>query len=86
MSTLQVRLDERAWRQLQQLAQQRHCSPDELARDVLLQWLQIDEQDWQARMERLIQAFRRRTQGIDPDEIEAEITAAYEEYRSECAP
>ncbi len=86
MSTLTIQINDQAWRQLQQLAEIRQCSPDELVQEVVVQWLELNEQDWQARMERLIQEFRRHTQGVDPAQIEADITAAYHEYRSECAP
>ncbi len=86
MSTLSVQIDEQMWQQLQQIAERRQCRPDELVREVITQWLQLSEQEWQARMERLIHEFRRSTQGIDPAQIEADITDAYREYRSECAP
>jgi len=36
---------------------------------------------WQALMDELMQRL-----GVEPSEIEAAITAAYEEYRSRCAP
>jgi|FaiFalDrversion2_1042247.scaffolds.fasta_scaffold03947_2 hypothetical protein len=36
---------------------------------------------WQALMGELMQRL-----GVEPSEIEADITAAYEEYRSQCAP
>ncbi|MCS6923205.1 MAG: hypothetical protein NZM10_02385 [Fimbriimonadales bacterium] len=85
MSVVQIRLSEVEWQQLMRFAEQRQCPPDELAREVLAQWLALDEQDWQARMDRIIHTFRLHTQNTPPNEIEREITAAFEEYRSECA-
>lgn len=85
MATFQIQLSEAEWQQLKRIAEQRQRPPDELAREILTHWLALDEQDWQARMERVLQAFRQYTRSIPPDEIEREITAAFEEYRSECA-
>jgi len=42
--------------------------------------------DWQKRMEQLLQAFRSTSEHLSPEEIEAEITAAYQEYSQQCAP
>ncbi len=61
-------------------------SAEDLAREVVSQWLQLTEDDWQRRMEQLLQAFRRASRYQAPEDIEAEITAAYEEYRQRCAP
>ena len=86
MATLKIDLSEAEWQLLQYLAECRQVSPESLAREVLSRWLQLTEEDWQKRMEQLLQAFRRASQNLSPEDIEAEITAAYEEYRQRCAP
>jgi arsenate reductase-like glutaredoxin family protein len=86
MRELLIKVEEQDWERLQYLAECRQVMPEELAREVLSQWLQMTEEDWQKRMEQLLQAFRRVSQHLSPEEIEAEITAAYEEYRQQCAP
>ncbi len=86
MATLKIDLSETDWQRLQSLAECRQVSPEVLAREVLSRWLQLTEEDWQKRMEQLLQAFRRASQYQPPEDIEAEITAAYEEYRQQCAP
>ncbi len=122
MPKLTIEMDEQAWQQLRERAEQLHCKPGELVRDVLAEWLQstqrapnasltrqLDElhimldrliqelgiepsvvdsltlnerllERWQALMNELMQRL-----GIEPSEIEADITAAYEEYRSRCS-
>jgi len=86
MRELLVQIEEQDWERLQYLAECRQLAPEELAREVLSQWTQMTEEDWQKRMEQLLQAFHRASQHLSPEEIEAEITAAYEEYRRQCAP
>jgi hypothetical protein len=39
--------------------------------------------DWQKRWDELLAKFRRTTEGMTPEEIEADIAAAYEEVRQE---
>ncbi len=86
MRELLVKIEEQDWERLQYLAECRQVAPEELAREVLSQWLQMTEEDWQKRMEQLLQAFHHASQHLSPEEIEAEITAAYEEYRQQCVP
>jgi ribosomal protein L29 len=86
MRELILTMDEREWEQLRSLAECRQASPEELAHRILSQWLQLTEDDWQKRMEQLLQAFRSASEHLSPEEIEAEITAAYQEYRQQCAP
>lgn len=86
METIEIRLSESDWRRLQQVAECKQMSPEALAQQVLSQWLQMSEEDWQKRMEQLLREFRHASQHIAPEEIEAEITSAYEEYRHQCAP
>ena len=121
MPKLTIEIDEPAWQQLRQRAEQLRREPSELVRDVLAEWLQsaqttptmtrqLDEMHimldrliqelgiesavpdspalnrllldrWQAFMDELMQRL-----GVEPSEIEADITAAYEEYRAQCAP
>ncbi|CUU36177.1 MAG: hypothetical protein K6U12_05690 [Armatimonadetes bacterium] len=86
MATLKIDLSETDWQRLRYLAECRQVSPEALAREIVSRWLQLTEEDWQKRMEQLLQAFRRASQYQPPEDIEAEITAAYEEYRQRCAP
>ena len=77
MRELILTVDEREWERLQSMA---------ACWKVLSHWLQMTEDDWQKRMEQLLQAFRSASEHLAPEEIEAEITAAYQEYRQRCAP
>jgi len=86
MRELTLTVDEQEWERLQSIAACRQVSPEELAHKVLSHWLQMTEEDWQRRMEQLLQAFRSASEHLSPEEIEAEITAAYQEYRQQCAP
>ena len=86
MHELTLKLEDHDWERLQYLAECRQASPEELAHRVLSQWLQLTEDDWQKRMEQLLQAFRSTSQHLSPEEIGSEITAAYQEYRQRCAP
>lgn len=86
MRELILTVDEREWERLQSMAACWQVSPEELAHKVLSHWLQMTEDDWQKRMEQLLHAFRGASEHLSPEEIEAEITAAYQEYRQRCAP
>ncbi len=85
MTTIQIHLSDEQWQHLQRLAEQCQRAPEALAGEVLAHWLELEEQHWQQRMERVLEIFRRHTHGVDQAEIEREITAAFEEYRTECA-
>jgi hypothetical protein len=86
MRELTLTVDEQEWERLQSIAACQQVSPEELAHRVLSYWLQMTEEDWQRRMEQLLQAFRSASEHLSPEEIEAEITAAYQEYRQQCVP
>jgi hypothetical protein len=87
MPTLQVQLDEREWEPLQALAARLGCSEAELARRLLRQILapvNPPSAEWQQRWDALLQQAHQRTAHIPPEEAEADITEAFEEYRREC--
>lgn len=87
MPTLRVQLDEREWEPLQALAARLGCSEAELARRLLRQILMPvnpPSPEWQQRWDALLQQVHQRTAHIPPEEVEADITEAFEEYRREC--
>jgi hypothetical protein len=86
MPTLQVQLDDREWEPLQALAARLGCSEAELARRLLRQILMPvnpPSLEWQQRWDALLQQVHQRTAHIPPEEAEADITKAFEEYRRE---
>ncbi|MFL5800508.1 MAG: hypothetical protein ACJ8CR_02065 [Roseiflexaceae bacterium] len=66
---------------LRERAQQEHTSPDVLAELAVRRYLSSAEQDWRAAFDALLAEVHTRTAAFDPDDIEADITAAAEEVK-----
>lgn len=50
----------------------------------LLQRVAPPDEEWQKRFDNLLQQTRQHTAAFTTEEIESDITAAWEEYRREC--
>ncbi|BCW95362.1 MAG: hypothetical protein WHS44_00525 [Fimbriimonadales bacterium] len=87
MRELQIKVNEQDWERLQDVAARLGCTAEEYVertlRNLLVQVLPPSE-EWQQRFDALLQQIRQHTAQFSPEEIEAEITAAWEEYRKEC--
>ena len=68
---------------LSQVAQRQQLSPNELAEQFLQQHLSSESQAWQAAFEQLLVRVHARMSAFDPAEIEADITAAFDEVKRE---
>jgi phosphoglycerate-specific signal transduction histidine kinase len=87
MRQLLVSVEEQDWERLQQVAQRANCTAEELIARILrhlLQRVNPPTQEWQQRFDTLLQQVHRHTAQFSPEEIEADITDAWREYRSEC--
>jgi len=87
MRELLVKIEEQDWERLQQVAASVNCSVEEfISRTLhhLLQRVSLPSQEWQQRFDALLQRIHQHTAQFTPEEIEADITIAWEEYRKEC--
>ncbi|MEN3001571.1 MAG: hypothetical protein ABDI19_06980 [Armatimonadota bacterium] len=87
MPTLQIQLDAQEWEPLKELAARLGCTEADVARRLLRQVLMRvspPSAEWQQRWDALLQQVHQYTARIPPEEVEADITAAFEEYRREC--
>ena len=66
---------------LRQRAQQAQTSPDALANEALRQYLSLEELAWRQSLASLIARVQARTAKFPSEEIEADITAAFDEVR-----
>jgi hypothetical protein len=84
-----ISLDDDRVRALERVAAEEHVSLDEVIRravDVYLEQRTQDARPWAERFREVVQQFRADVPaGMTPDEIEAEITANWDEYRAERA-
>jgi hypothetical protein len=84
---LLVKVEEQDWERLQQAAASVNCSVEEFITRTLhhlLQRVNPPPPEWQQRFDALLERVHRHTTPFTPEEIEADITAAWEEYRREC--
>lgn len=89
MPKLLIELDESEWEPLKRAAAQLNCTEAEFARRMLRQTLQHithPTAEWQQQLDALLSRVQQQTMHHPPEEVEADITAAYEEYRRECEP
>jgi predicted DNA-binding ribbon-helix-helix protein len=87
MRELVIRLDDNEWQSLQRTAEQMNCSVEDLIHRVVHEVVaqpQVSPDEWQQRFTNLVLRVYQRTAKYSSEEIEADITAAYEEYRREC--
>jgi hypothetical protein len=87
MQVLRITVEDQDWERLQQAAARLNCSAEEFVSRTfhyLLQRVAPPDQEWQARFDRLLQQVHAHTSAFTPEEIEADTTAAWEEYRREC--
>ena len=87
MRQLLVSVEEQDWERLQQVAQRANCTVEEFLTRMLrhmLQRVNPPTQEWQQRFEALLQQVHRHTAQFSPEEVEADITDAWREYRNEC--
>jgi predicted transcriptional regulator len=76
-----ISLSQEVYSLLQQRAQQARTSPDTLAEDALRRQLGLAEPRWQQASDRLLAKVQAHSASFDPDEIEADITAAADEVK-----
>jgi hypothetical protein len=87
MQVLRITVEDQDWERLQQAAARLNCSAEEFVSRTLhhlLQRVAAPDHEWQARFDHLLQQVRARTSAFTSEEIEADITAAWEEYKKEC--
>lgn len=84
MHELLIRIEEAEWQQIQEMAKRLNCSVEEVARRAISRLVLHStppSEDWKRQMDGVLASVHQRTAGYDPEEIEADITAAYEEHR-----
>lgn len=84
MHELLIKIDEKEWQQIQEIARRLNCSIEEVAhraisRLVLHTTPPADE--WKKQLNEVLELVHQRTASYTSEEIEADITAAYKEYR-----
>jgi Arc/MetJ-type ribon-helix-helix transcriptional regulator len=83
-----IDLPEDQLRELERLASTEHRSVDEVVQFAVGDYLarRQGRSDWAKRLEAAVDGIRKVIPpGVTPDEIEADVTAAWEEYRAERA-
>lgn len=87
MQVLHITVGDQDWERLQQVAARLNCSVEEFVARMLhhlLQRVAPPDEEWQKRFDNLLQQTRQHTAAFTTEEIESDITAAWEEYRREC--
>lgn len=87
MPMIQIQLDDREWEPLREAAARLNCSEAELVRRLVQQAFApppVPSKEWQRQLDALLKTVHQRTKDFPAEEIEADITEAFEEYRREC--
>ena len=75
-------ISESVFNQLDREAKRSRLSPQALAERLLAERLSADEQAWRTQFESLLARVHARMTGFDPNQIEADITAASSEVKA----
>ncbi len=77
-----ITISESVFKLLDREAKRNRLSPDTLAERLLAERLSADEQAWREQFQNLLARVHARTERFDPNEIEADITAASSEVKA----
>jgi hypothetical protein len=78
-----IMLSQSLFVKLEREAQRAQVSPNELAEKLLSQQLAVNSEDWPTQFEALLKRIHNRIAQLSPEAIEADITLAAEEVKTE---
>ncbi|MBI4605990.1 MAG: hypothetical protein HY721_28835 [Planctomycetes bacterium] len=78
-----IHLSDTVFAMLARAASQRKVSPSALAEKLIAEQIDTEREAWHTAMEKLLARVHERTAGMDPHQIEAEITAAAAEVKAD---
>ncbi|MCS6949008.1 MAG: hypothetical protein NZ520_00955 [bacterium] len=86
MHELLIHLEENEWQRIQEIAKRLNCPVEEVARRAISRltlYAAPASEEWKQQSDQVLASVHERMQRFDPEEIEADITAAYREHRSD---